>query len=99
MSKRRKPPSRNPAHPGGDRITVVYPHLTAMPPEGTDLLAWCEEHKPPIHYDEVSRDTFQRRMAGNPVLDRLHEAGRDTRVITLMDTSALAQWLATRNES
>ena len=96
MSKRRKPPSRNPSgHAGGDTLTVIYPGLDAMPPAGTDLLAWCEEHKPPIRHDEVTRDEFQRRMAGNPVLDQLHESGRDTRVISLMETTALAQWLAT----
>lgn len=86
------------SHPGSDTLTVIYPGLTAMPPEGTDLLAWCEVHAPPICHAEVTRDEFQRRMAGNPVLDQLHEAGPDTRVISLLETTALAQWLATGNE-
>ena len=83
------------AHPGSDTLTVIYPGLTTMPPDGTDLLAWCETHRPPIRTDEVTRDEFQRRMAGNPVLDQLHESGPDTRVISLIETTALAQWLAT----
>jgi hypothetical protein len=82
-------------HPGTDTLAVIYPGLDAMPPAGTDLLAWCEKHQPPVRTDEVTRDEFQRRMAGNPILNLLHESGRNTRVISLMDTSALAQWLAT----
>ena len=82
-------------HPGSDTLTVIYPGLTAMPPDGTDLLAWCEKHAPPVRTVEVTRDEFLRRMAGNPVLNQLHEAGPHTRVISLLERTALAQWLAT----
>jgi len=80
-------------HPGEDILTVIYPGLDTMPPPGADLIAWCETHAPPIRHDEVTRDEFTRRMAGNPILDQLHEAGRDTRVVSLLETTALAQWL------
>jgi hypothetical protein len=92
------PPSRNPAaHPGQDTITVIYPDIDRPPPPGTDLLAWCEEHWPGVRHDEVTRDEFTRRMAGDPVLGQLHEAGRDTRVVTLMSLPALTRWLETRD--
>ena len=85
-------------HPGQDKLWVIYPDIPAVPPGVTDLLDWCEQHCPEVRTDTVTRDEFQRRMAGDPVLDRLHEAGGHTRVITLLDTVAVAQWLATRRD-
>jgi hypothetical protein len=94
MSTRRKRGSTDPRkHPGGDQLTVIYPDPEmALPPEGADLGEWLAQHPPPIKSDDVSRDEFARRMAGNPVLDTLHEAGRDTRVISLAEPSAVIQW-------
>ena len=97
MSTRRKQPSRNPAHPGSDMLTIIWPGLDTMPPPGVDLGAWCEQLKPEIRHTVITRDEFQRRMAGNPILNQLHQAGRDTRVISLLETTALAQWLATED--
>jgi hypothetical protein len=94
MSTRRKRGSTDQRkHPGNDRLTVIYPDpKMTLPPEGADLDAWFELHPPEIKSEDVTRDEFTRRMAGNPVLDTLHEAGRDVRVISLAEPSAIIQW-------
>lgn len=81
-------------HPGQDVLTVLWPNLDALPPVGMDWDAWLDTNPPLTQHTEVTRDEFTRRMAGSYVLDLLHKAGRDTRVITLADTAALKQWLA-----
>ena len=94
MSTKRKRGSGDPRkHPGADLLTVIYPDPgMALPPEGTDLDEWFAQHPPAIKSDDVSRDEFTRRMAGNPILDTLHGAGRDVRVISLAEPSAITRW-------
>jgi hypothetical protein len=93
MSTKRKPNSGDPRkHPGNDILTVVCPAPTVLPPDGVALEEWFELHPPESQVDDVTRDEFQRRMAGSAVLDTLHEAGRNVRVITLMEPTAIEQW-------
>lgn len=93
MSSKRKRNSTDPRkHPGADELDVLYPGEGTVPPEGVELVEWLESNPPEIKTDRVTRDEFLRRMAGNPVLDTLYAAGRDVRVITLMEPSAIMQW-------
>jgi hypothetical protein len=64
----------------------------ALPPDGADLDTWFEHHPTEVKSEDVTRDEFVRRMAGNPILDTLHNAGRDVRVISLAEPSAIIQW-------
>lgn len=93
MSTRRKPNSGDPRkHPGSDELVVLCPAPTVLPPDGVSLEEWFEVHPPESQVDHVTRDEFVRRMAGSPVLDTLHAAGRRVRVITLMEPTAIVQW-------
>jgi hypothetical protein len=70
-------------HPGADEISVVYPSKATMQ----------------AVTDRVTRDEFQRRMAGLPsILDQLHQGGRRIRVITLIDPEVIARWWDTAEE-
>jgi hypothetical protein len=103
MTTRRKPNSGDPRkHPGDDMIIVVYPELPPVPDgwKGNELddaseemvAAFLQTHPITPKSETVTRDEFQRRMAGHPILDTLHAAGRRTRVITLLDITAIEQW-------
>jgi hypothetical protein len=107
MTKRRKPRSGDPReHPGKDTLWVMWPdvRLTAAQLAGIEnasdsdeaVRAFVEAHPLEVREEEVTRDEFVRRMAGCPdPLRLLHESGRDTRVISLMDVDAITQWCAT----
>jgi hypothetical protein len=94
MTRKRKPSSGDPRkHPGNDMLSVIYPARSILPPDGMDLDEWFELHPPEIRTENVTRDEFVRRMAGRlDVLRLLHESGRNTRVISLMDVDAIGQW-------
>jgi hypothetical protein len=83
MSSKRKRNSADPRnHPGRDELVIVYPDPSCLD----------ESNPPEARADHVTRDEFTRRMAGNPILDTLHGAGRDTRVIMLAEHDAITQW-------
>ena len=94
MSTKRKRNSGDPRkHPGHDELAVIYPDpRMPLPPAGTDLDVWLQRHPPEFRTDHVTRDEFVRRMAGNAILDTLHSAGRNTRVIALAEPNAVMQW-------
>lgn len=56
------------AHPGSDRLTVIWPDVRLAPGlQGLELETWLEDIPPEAvqaRSAEVSRDEFTRRMAG-----------------------------------
>lgn len=47
--------------------------------------------------EDVPRGEFLQRMAGTGAAEQLQEAGRNVRVIALMDAEALYRWITTRS--
>lgn len=86
------------AHPGSDRLTVIWPDVE-LPPglHGAELDAWLEDIPPgavTARSAEVSRDEFTRRMAGSGVVAQVNADWRH-RVIALADPDAIIQWTQT----
>src|ERR1700744_582332 len=86
------------AHPGNDKILVVWPDV----PPGLDKTAlgeWLAASHPPgavrTVVDEVTRDEFVRRLAGLDIVSQVN-ANPLVRVVALVEPAALLRWAASR---
>lgn len=67
-----------------DQLFVIFPSTK-------------EPHAPIT--DTVTRREFLGRMDGTSAAEQLKQAGPGVRVVTILETEALHQWLITRTEN
>jgi len=86
-------------HPGGDIITVICPKkpsdeaLAELRGDFTedDISTFARNHMSEAVSEDVTRDEFTRRMAGNDVVRQVN-ADPLNRVVMLANADAVAQW-------
>ena len=92
-------------HPGGDIITVIYPKKPSDEAfaqlrgdfADDDFSTFASNHMSEVLSEDVTRDEFTRRLAGNDVVRQVN-ADPLNRVVMLANAEAVAQWWETTSK-